>query len=263
MFFGFWLDQPLWAMFAILAVPFAALSGLLWLATRLRRTRPLMVRLGAGMVPTYFTAIATLLALLTGFVANDAWERQRAASRTLQAERANALAVHDLSLASVTDMRNIREALAAYLDVVIKLEWPRMSEGGSAPEAGAGLRRLLEAVSDPKITAEAGAPVHAALLNAAMALRADRGERLALSRSASDETKWLTLLVLAGLTLVALGLVHTGFPAAQGTVLVTFSLAMVTTLGLIALHERPFDGPLAMSPEPLIIAHTAVVGSAP
>ena len=60
-----------------------------------------MVRLGAGMVPTYFTAIATLLALLTGFVANDAWERQRSASRVLQAERANALAVYDLSLASV------------------------------------------------------------------------------------------------------------------------------------------------------------------
>ena len=33
-----------------------------------------------------------------------------------------------------------------------------MSEGGYAPEAGAGLRRLLETVSDPKITAEAGAP---------------------------------------------------------------------------------------------------------
>jgi hypothetical protein len=263
MLFGYWLDQPLWAIFAILAVPFAALSALLWVGTHLRPTRPLMVRLGAGMVPTYFTAIATLLALLTGFVANDAWERQRSAARTLQAERANALAVYDLSLASVSDMRNIREALAAYLDVVIKQEWPRMGEGGYAPEAGVGLRRLLETVSDPAITTEAGAPVHGALLNAAMALRADRGERLALCRTASDETKWLTLLVLAALTLVALGLVHTEHAAAQATVLATFSLAMVTTLGLIALHERPFDGPLAMSPEPLVIAHTVVVGAVP
>ena len=263
MLFGFWLDQPLWAIFVLLAVPFAALSLLLWFATQLSRTRPAMVRLGAGMVPTYFTAIATLLALLTGFVANDAWERQRAASRTLQSERANALAVYDLSLASASDMRNIRAALAGYLDVVIRQEWPRMSEGGYAPEAGAGLRRLLESVSDPKITLEAGAPTHAALLNAAMALRADRGERLALSQTATDQTKWLTLLILAALTLVALGLVHTEYPAAQATVLTTFSLAMVTTLGLIALHERPFDGPLAMSAEPLVIAQAVVTGPAP
>jgi hypothetical protein len=260
MLFGLWLDQPIWAIFALLAVPFAALSALLWLLTNLRGTRPAMVRLGAGMVPTYFTAIATLLALLTGFVANDAWERQRSASRVLQAERANALAVYDLSLASSSDMRTIRSALADYLDVVIRQEWPRMSEGGYAPEAGAGLRRLLESVADPKITVEAGGPTHAALLNAAMALRADRSERLALSQTASDGTKWLTLLILAALTLAALGLVHTEYPAAQATVLATFSLAMVATLGLIALHERPFDGPLAMSAEPLAIARAAMAG---
>ncbi|GJE10753.1 MULTISPECIES: DUF4239 domain-containing protein [Methylobacterium] len=263
MLFGLWLDQPVWAIFALLAVPFATLSALLCLAAHVRRTRPLIVRLGAGMVPTYFTALATLLALLTGFVANDAWERQRSAARTLQAERANALALYDLSLASVSDMHNIRTALAEYLDLVITQEWPRMGEGGYAPQAGSGLRHLLEAVSDPKITAEAGAPTHAALLSAAMALRADRGERLALSQTASDGTKWLTLLILAALTLVALGLVHTEHRPAQATVLTTFSLAMVATLGLIALHERPFDGPLAMSAEPLIIARAAVTGPAP
>ncbi|WP_267357016.1 MULTISPECIES: DUF4239 domain-containing protein [unclassified Methylobacterium] len=263
MLLGLWLDQPLWAIFAVLALLFGVLSAILYGLSHLRRTRPMMRRLGAGMVPTYFTALATLLALLTGFVANDAWERQRAASRALQAERADALALYDLSLASASDMRNIGSALAAYLDAVIEREWTRMSEGGYAPEAGAGLRRLLETVSDPKITTEAGAPTHAALLSAAMALRGDRGERLALCQTASDGTKWLTLLILAALTLVALGLVHTEHPAAQATVLMTFSLAMVTTLGLIALHERPFDGPLAMSAEPLVIARAAVVARAP
>lgn len=263
MLFGLWLDQPVWAIFALLAVPFAALSAALWLVTTRRRTRPALRRLGAGLVPTYFTALSTLLALLTGFVANDAWERQRAASRALQAERADALAVHDLSLASASDMRDIRAALADYLDVVIELEWPRMSAGGSAPEAGRGLRRLLEAVADPKVTAAAGAPTHAALLAAAMALRADRGDRLALSHGASDETKWLTLLILAALTLTALGFVHVEDPAAQATVLATFTVAMVSTLGLIALHERPFDGPLAMSAEPLRIARAVMAEPAP
>jgi len=107
-------------IFAVLALLFGVLSAVLYGVSHLRPTRPTMRRPGTGMVPTYFTALATLLALLTGFVANDAWERQRAASRALQAERADALALYDLSLASAFDMRNIRSALAAYLDAVIE-----------------------------------------------------------------------------------------------------------------------------------------------
>jgi len=32
----------------------------------------------------------------------------------------------------------------------------------------------------------------------------------------------------------------------------------VTTLGVIALHERPFDGPLALSSEPIRLARAAM-----
>lgn len=258
MLLEFWLDQPLWTAFVLLTIPFVAFGLVLWLITVLRVTRPAMLWAGTGMVPTYFAVFSTLLALLTGFVANDAWERQRAASRVLQSERANALAIHDLSLAAVSDMKNIRTLLAEYLDAVIAEEWPRMSEGASAPEAGRRLGRLLATIADPKISAEAGAATHAALLNAAMALRADRGERLALSNTAADDTKWLTLLILAGLTLVALALVHVERPPAQITALMLFCVAMVATLGLIALHERPFDGPLAKSADPLRIARAAM-----
>ncbi len=83
-----------------------------------------------------------------------------------------------------------------------------------------------------------------------MGLRTARGERLALSDAQSDQSKWLTLMVLAGLTLLAIGLVHLERPMAQATALTLFCLAMVTTLGVVALHERPFDGPMAMSLHP-------------
>ena len=57
---------------------------------------------------------------------------------------------------------------------------------------------------------------------------------------------------------MALGLVHLERPGARITALTLFSLAVVTTLVLIAVHERPFDGPLALSPEPLRIARLAI-----
>lgn len=249
-----WLDQPVWLIFAVLAVLFFGATLIFCGLTRLARTRTWLLKLGSGMVPTYFTAISVLLALLTGFVANDAWERQREAGKVLQTERANARAVHDLSLAAASDMAGIRSSLSDYLDAVIRDEWPKMASGGSSSEAGNRLSRLLEAVADPRIGMLSGGATHAALLNAAMSLRAARGDRLALSESHGDETKWLTLLILAGLTLVAIGLVHLEKPLAQATALLLFSTAMVSTLGMIALHERPFDGPLALSAEPLRMA---------
>ncbi len=41
--------------------------------------------------------------------------------------------------------------------------------------------------------------------------------------------------------MVSIGLVHWERPIAQAVTLLLFAAAMVTTLGVIALHERPFD----------------------
>ncbi|KQT99043.1 hypothetical protein ASG60_04895 [Methylobacterium sp. Leaf469] len=250
MILGLWLDFPVWLIFTSLGGVFAGATGLLVLLTNSRRTRPILLRLGTGMVPAYFTAISVLLALLTGTVANDAWERQRQAGRVVQNERSNLLAAHDLSLATVSDMSEIRAALVTYANALILDEWPKMTDGLSSPVAGAALGRLMAVSADPKHEA-AGRAAHALLLDAVMNLRTARGERLALSDAQGDQSKWLTLMVLAGLTLVAIGLVHLERPVAQATTLVMFSIAMVTTLGVVALHERPFDGPMARSPAPI------------
>lgn len=259
MILGLWLDQPVWLMFTLLAVPFLGACAVLSSLTNWRRSRPLMQSFGIGIVAPYFNAISVLLALLTGFVANDAWERQRQASRVVQAERANARAVYDLSIATASDMSGIRASLAEYLDAVTGEEWIAMAgTGGSSHRASAALGHLLQAVADPKVGTEAGLPAQSTLLDAVMNLRSARGDRLSLAEAKDDETKWLTLLVLAGLTLVALALTHLEKPRAQATVLLLFATAMISTLGLIALHERPFDGPLALGPDALRAARAAM-----
>lgn len=258
MVLGLWLDLPVWLIFATLAAGFLALVGAICLATSSRLTRPTLQGLGTGIVAPYFNAISVLLALLTGFVANDAWERQRSAARTVQTERANLMVVHDLSIATASDMADIRSALVAYVDALVEDEWPKMTDGESSLRAGQALSTLMRLVADPKHETASGAAAHSALLSAVVALRNARGERLALSDAQGDQSKWLTLLVLAGLTLMALALVHVEKPKAQATAMLLFSCAMVVTLGVIALHERPFDGPLAVSPAPLKGAKAAM-----
>lgn len=62
---------------------------------------------------------------------------------------------------------------------------------------------------------------------------------------------------------MAIGLVHLERPWAQAATLLMFSIAMVTTLGVIALHERPFDGPLAIGPESIRAARLAMAAGSP
>lgn len=255
----YWLDQPVWLIFTLLAAVFAVCSGVITLLTVGRRTRPGMMKLGLGIVAPYFSAISVMLALLTGFVANDAWERQRQASKLVQSEKMNLLAVEDLSLATASNMAVIRERLRAYTDALIDDEWPKMTVADSSRRAGEALGRLLQAVAEPRHTAEAGAAAHSALLDAVMNLRAARGDRLSLSEAQGDQSKWLTLMVLAILTLVAIGLIHVDKPVPQVVSMILFSVATVTTLGVIALHERPFDGPMPVSPAPLETARAVMM----
>ncbi len=259
----YWLDQPVWLMFVILAAIFAVWIGILSALTVLRTTRPAMVKLGLGVVAPYFSALSVMLALLTSFVANDAWERQRQATRIVQSEKTNLLAAHDLSLATVSDMKSIRQKLTAYADALIEEEWPRMAEGDSSARAGEVLAGLMQLVADPRHTREAGAAPHAALLDAVMHLRAARGERLGLSDVRGDQTKWLTLMVLALLTLVALALIHVDKPWPQASAMILFAIGTVTTLGVIGMHERPFDGPMPVSAAPLETARILMTGPRP
>jgi hypothetical protein len=54
---------------------------------------------------------------------------------------------------------------------------------------------LLCEVSDPKIAHEAGAAVHAALLNAPVRVGTARSDRLALASDRTNDVKWILVLL--------------------------------------------------------------------
>jgi cytochrome bd-type quinol oxidase subunit 2 len=242
-----WLDQPVWLLIGLLAAFFAATGALVFWLTQGRLTRRFAGSL-AGVVAPFFGAVGVLFALLTGFLANDAWERNRQASRSVLTERDALVAIYDLSLATASDMSAIRTATRAYLEAVITDEWPLLRNGEASPKATEALRGLLRELSHPRLTTEAGAVAHYALLDQAVRARTARSDRLSLSEQYSDHPKWWTVLLLAVLTQVALALVHLDKPRAQAAALAVFSAAALLAIGLVAVKERPFDGPLAMQP---------------
>lgn len=250
MIFDLWLDMPIWGIFGALVVLLAPPIFLLhWLCfSGANRERSLRF---TGVVAPFFSSVAILFSLLTGFLANDVWDRNRQASRAVLAERDGLAALQTVSMATSMDMRDIRIAALRYGEALIEDEWPRMRDQEESERAGQALLDLLAKLADPRIGAEAGPAAQHALLDAALRLRSARYDRLAVSGDRTDRTKWAAVLILALITQVAIAAVHLDKPNAQALALSIFTAAAVTALGLVAIRERPFDGPLRLSPAAL------------
>ncbi len=246
-----WLDLPAAAVFGVLALLYFCTAALIVWVVYGALLGPRVKQLD-GVVAPYFGAIGVLFALLTGFLANDIGDRNRQAARAVQSEVAELRNLFTLSVASASDMHAIRNDWTAYIKAATGEEWSAMTVGESAPSVNAAYDDLLREVSHPKIADEAGAPVQSALLSAALRVGTARSERLALASDNTSELKWAIVLILGVMTQIAIGLVHLQRRNAHIAALTVFSVAVVCTLGLIALQEHPFAGSVRLGPAPLL-----------
>jgi|1186.fasta_scaffold120937_2 hypothetical protein len=252
-----WLELPTFALFALLILFYGIAAALIvWLCAR-SPLRPRILTL-SGVVAPFFTATSVLFALLTGFLASDVGDRNRQAWRAVNTESSAASALYTLSVASASDMQDIRAALRDYLQSVVKDEWPRLGEQGASAKTDETYARLLREVSDPAIATAAGNPVHNALLNSVLRLGEARAARVSLASDRTNDLKWLSVLILGVITQISLAAVHLERPRAQLTAIVLFSSAAIVALGLIALQEQPFDGAIRISPQPIETALKAM-----
>lgn len=245
-----WLDLPARGVFAALIALYGVTAVIIaWVAFGSPLSR--RIRHLEGVVAPFFGSVGILFALLTGFLASDIADRNRLAARAVQAETGELRNVFTLSVAAASDMRAIRAAWSDYVKAVVNDEWPAMEHSEHAPSASAAYDALLREVSDPKIATEAGAAVHAALLNATVRVGTARSDRLALAADRTNNLKWDIVLLLGVMTQVAIGLVHLHKRNALMAALTVFSVAAVIALGLIGLQERPFAGDVRIAPAAL------------
>jgi len=231
--FNLWLDLSTWLVVLVLAIGLVATAALVHWLSFYAPTRRYAASL-VGIQGAFFTSISVLFALFSGFLGNDVWERQRQAYRSVQVERDSLIAIGTLSIAAVSDMKPIRAALRAYVEAVAGDEWARMADGDQSALATQALGEMLREAARPEITAEAGAAAHAALLDLVLRVRTARNERLTISGADYDAEKWATVLALAVLTQLGIGLVQLDRSRPQLAALCAFTTAAVVTLGLLA-----------------------------
>jgi hypothetical protein len=246
----FWLNLPGPVLFLALAVPYGLIAFLIyWTAFRARWHTA--IHTFEGIVPTFIGAIGILFGLLTGFLANDVADRNRQATQAVLSE-ANALQdAFTLSRASASDMPGIRTALRQYAQSALHDEWPHIADIGRDAKTEQAFEDLLRTVSDPSVARDAGQAVQTAMIGAVSRAGIARSERLSIGGDITSGIKWLTVIVLGVLTQIAIGLVHLQRPRAHIAALGLFSVSVVVVLGLVALQEQPFSGPVQVSTWPI------------
>jgi hypothetical protein len=244
-----WLDLPALGIFTTLCLFYygmmLVLVGLVFRSPLGSHARSL-----TGVVAPFFSSVAILFGLLTGFLANDVGDRSRQAVRAVQTEAGELRNIYTLSVASASDMGAIRVALKAYVNSTLYDEWPAIVHGETSPRTDAAYDDLLREISDPAITRDASGAVHAALLAAAIRVGTARSDRHSLSVDHTNTLKWSSVLLLGLITQIALALVHLERPRAMLAALTVFCTGAVVALGLIALQEYPFEGAFRVSPAP-------------
>lgn len=247
--FTAWLELPVPALIASLFAFYLATAALLvWLSFRSRLSRH--IQTFKGVVAPFFGSTSIIFGLLIAFLSNDIWERNKQAERIVLTESDTLVALYSLSVASGVDNKSLRSAIRGYVRAVVEDEWPRLAVQERSPQADAALNALLREVALPGTSKDVG--VERTMLDMVLRIRAAHEDRLVLSSDRTIVTKWAAVLLLALITQIAIAVVHLEKPRPQSAALFIFTLAAALLLGLLAVHEAPFEPPIFVPPGPII-----------
>jgi hypothetical protein len=246
--FAAWLAWPVPALFASLFVVYlGAAAFIVWLSFRSGLSRHIQSL--RGVVAPFFTSTALIFGLLIAFLSSDIWERNKQAETIVFTESDTLIGLYSLTAASVTDNAALRAAIRTYVSAVIEDEWPRMALQERSPRTDAALNALLREVAKP--TSAIDPSVQRTMLDMVLRVRRAHEDRLVLSNDRTVVTKWAAVMLLAFITQIAIAVVHLERPRPQAAALVIFTVAAVLLLGLLAIHEAPFEPPVFVPPGPI------------
>ena len=243
-----WLDLPIPLMIIVASLVFGASA---MLCNWVLHHSPIADWIGdfRGVVGPFFGAIAVLFALFLTFLASDVWEKKNRAWHVVQSESDALTALIALAATNQSAASQINDAVKGYITAVIEKEWPLMSQQQSSSEAAEQIDRLLQSVA--AASSSYVPTVHDKMLQKVIAVREARAQRISLSNNNAEMLQWLGVVVLAFMTQLAIAMVHLDRSEPQRMALGVFSVAAVFTICVVAAYDRPFDGHLRISPDPL------------
>jgi len=247
--FTAWLALPVPVVFlSLFAFYLATASFLVWLSfwSPVRN----QVQSCKGVVAPFFGSVGIIFGLLVAFLSNDIWERNKQAERVIQTESDTLVALHSLAIASGSNTEALRASIRGYASSVVEDEWPILQLHQRSTRTDAALNTLLREIALPGTAKDSS--VQRTMLDMVLRIRTAHEDRLELTHDRTAVTKWAAVLLLALITQLAIAVVHLERPRPQAAALFIFTLGAVCLLGMLAIHEAPFEPPVFVPPGPII-----------
>jgi hypothetical protein len=235
--------------FAITYAVTAAIYGIVMVFAVGDRARAFKA-VSPGMLPP----MGIFVALFVAFTAAQVWNDNDRASAAVSHE-ASALRAVVLLAASLPDEQQsrLRALIHRHIEDAVAREWPMMAKHTATLEIVPG--PLAEALRLTLALTPGSEGQQTALRKIADALEEAldaRRQRILISQSGVNFVKWSCLAVQAICALVAIAMVHSDSRLAATISMGLFATGVAASAVLIAAHDRPFVGELAVKPEPLL-----------
>jgi hypothetical protein len=203
-----------------------------------------------GMLPPLGIIFGLFVAFTAAQVWNDTDRANAAVAREASALRS--VVVLAASLPRDAELR-LRSLVRSYIEETTASEWPLMAQGAATLKISpATLTDALQlTLSLPSSTP--GQQIAQRQITSALgeALEARR-QRILVSRSEVNATKWACLILQAICALFAIAVVHSDNRLASALAIGAFATGVAASLLLILSHDRPFVGTIAVRPDALM-----------
>ncbi|WP_373502054.1 hypothetical protein [Aestuariivirga sp.] len=208
----------------------------------------------ADLSPVTMTLCGTVFGLSVAFLANSVWAMEDRARETVNAE-ARSIRVMQVYVSAMTasTQDSFARILQGYGQAVAR-EWDDMADMGPSADAESRLRHLYAAVLRGFSEGEQNRAVQQRLLTALDSLSTARQQRLSIAQDVVSIGQWFLVTALGLLLLVVIAIGHARFPVPRTVALASMTMAITIALYVIAAHDRPFIGPAAQSPWPILDA---------
>ena len=256
-------NLPLAAMFLATLAIGLALGGLVLAAVRFGvRRSGFDLGVALPIRDALMNAVGAIFALMVAFSAAGIWNDATQANTAVQRE-SNALE-NMLALAPSLPpevAEKLKTAISAYTRSVAEKDWPAMVRKSKiddpaydqSDEVMLGVLNMV-AAEQARL---AGRPTASALIGEIVEARKARLARITVASAGVSAPQWVAMLLIALTATIVIALCHNQNARLQMLAVGLYVLAASAAFFVILAHDRPFVGPLAVSPAPIVHLTTA------
>ena len=208
----------------------------------------------AEISPAVSTISGAIFGLSMTFLANAVWTTEDKAHDAVNSE-ARAIRLMELYMDSLTaPAYDGMSKLIANYGSAVAAEWDAMSEDDYGTPAEVALRTIYGAVIKGLAEGDQNRLLQQRLLTSLDDLSAARQERLSIAENYVSVSQWTLVIGLGIVLLVVVTLNHITTPLARRVAVGAVVMSISIMLYVILLHDRPFIGYDAITPEPILKA---------